>query len=574
MRKIVLACLVIGVAIAMADSEVWFGPNPTLHYQIPNPEPGIFPPVPEIFNPDLDTFRYDDNVAWSAWAYNQAGSGWGVKFISPASSITLDGALIHFYSGWPDPGGTRALVKVFADDGPNGTPGTELWHSDTLTITRGQWNYIPINEPIVGSNYYIFYVQADSYPNCPGLSIDMADNAPSGRMWRYIGGGNFAEDATPGDWLIRSVVDWTPPTVNATTIYWGLAMPRETVPDVNLPVRAVIRNLGTDTLPIGTPVRLHITGPNGYTYDDTMLTTAKLARRQTAQIVFSPTWRIPQEEGDYQISVWTEAAGEMYPNDDTIFHNLGVARWIEYANFNRPYWICWPGPERGTKFNPANFGLQYPVDIKRVRTQFYLLLPQQPWPDSTFRFKIYAGDGMTLLYESPDLEAPPGMPGPPFAYTLDSIVSIPSGEFYIMVMPIHTSGHPSTCCDDTTNGRSYYGSPGGWTPWTYGEFFISFSVKPPVGVTEGYNPTLRYAELRFTNPANERMEIKWQIPAVSKVKLNIYDPTGRLVRNLYSSDAARSGRVAVDLKSLAAGVYLVRLESPAGSTSRKLIINR
>lgn len=569
MRKMMILCLVMGIGLVFAEGEIWIGPNPKACYPIPNPEIGIFPPAPDVFTPDLDTFRYDDNIAWQGWAYHRPDNGWGVKFISPGSSITLAGALIHYSSGSL---GTKAMIKVFADDGPNGSPGTELWHSDTLNITPGQWNYIPVNEPIVGSNFYIFHIQVDTLTQSPYLSIDMADNAPSGRMWSY-GSGAFSEDLMIGDWLIRAVVDWTPPSTDAATLYFATAMPRETIPDVLLPIRGVIRNLGTDTLPIGTPVRLRITGPNGYTYEDTMLTTAKLARRQTAQIVFSPAWRIPQDEGDYQISVWTEAAGEMYPNDDTIIHNLSAARWIEYANFNRPYWITWPTPERGTKFNPANFGLQYPVEIKRVRTQFYLL-PQYPWPDSTFRFKIYAGDGITLLYESPDLEAPPGMPGPPLAYTLDSIVSIESGEFYIMVVPAHTSGHPSTCCDDTTNGRSYYGSPGAWTPWTYGEFFISFSVKPMSGVEEGYNPNLRYAELRFTNPAKERMEINWQIPAVSNVKLSIYDPTGRLVRNLYSSDAARSGRVAVDLKSLAAGVYLVRLESPAGSTNRKLIINR
>ncbi len=568
MRKIVLVGLALGLAIV--NAEVWFGPNPTIHYQIPDPEPGIFPPAPEVFNPDLDTFRYDDNVPFSAWAYNQAGSGWGVKFISPASSITLTGALIHFWSGWPTPGGDRALVKVFADDGPNGSPGTQIWESETLTITRGQWNYIPINEPIVGANYYIFYVQVDSYPNCPGLSIDMADNAPLRRQWSYLSGG-FSEDLTRvGDWLIRAVVDWSPPGTDAATIYWGMGMPRDTVPDINFPIRAVIRNLGMNVLPVGTPVRLRITGPNSYTYEDTMLTTANLQRRQTAQIVFSPAWHIPQTEGEYQISVWTEASGEEYPYDDTIVHELGVARWFEYANFNRAYWVCWPTPERGTKFNPANFGLQYPVEVKRVRTQFSYH-PDYPWPDSTFQFKIYDGDGVTLLYQSPYLEA---VPDRSIAHDLDSILTFNSGEFYVMVVPFHSSGHPSSSCDDTSNGRSFYGSPGAWMPWTYGEFFISFSVKPLVGVEEGYHPNLRGVSMRFSNPATDRVDIYWQIPVVSKVKLGIYDPTGRLVRTLYSTDAGRAGRVAVDLKSLAAGVYLVRLESPVGSVNRKLIVNR
>ncbi len=573
MRKVALACLLLVAGLALAETERWLGPSPTVHYNIPNPEPGIFPPAPEVFNSfALDTFRYDDNMPANAWAWNQGGNGWGVKFISPASSFTLAGALIHFYSGWPVPGGTRAMVKVFADDGPGGSPGTEIWHSDTLTITRGQWNYVSINEPIVGTNYYIFYIQVDSYPICPGLSIDAANNAPSHRMWSYLNG-TFSEDARRGEWLIRAVVDWEPPTTDAATLYFAANMPMDTLPNINMNIRATIKNLGTNQLPMGTPVYLKITGPQSYVYMDTMTTSAALQRGQTAQMNFSPAWRIPSVTGNYQIAVWTEASGEMYPYDDTILYDLSVARWIEYANYNRPFWLTWAGPERAVKFNPAQFGVQYPVGLSRVRTQFYLH-PSYPWPDSTFHFKIYAGDGTTLLYESGDLEAPAGAPGAVFRYDLDSILIFNSGEFYVAVAPVHSSGHPSSLADDTSDSRSFYGAPGSWMPWTDGELFISASVMAGVGVEEGYNPNLRNATLRFTNPAQDMINISWQVPAVARVNLALYDATGRLVRNLYTGDGARSGRVAVDLKSLAAGVYLVRLESPAGSATHKLIINR
>ncbi|MCX7731968.1 MAG: T9SS type A sorting domain-containing protein [candidate division WOR-3 bacterium] len=572
MRKVALIIMMVLAVVAFGAEERWLSPTPTHHYTIPDPEPGIFPPANEIPYSVIDTFKYDDNMPASAWAWNQGGNGWGVKFIAPAPSFTLKGALVHFYSGWPVPGGTRAMVRVYADDGPGGSPGTEIWHSDTLTITRGQWNYVSINEPVVGSNYYIFYVQVDSYPICPGLSIDVANNAPSHMMWSYLNG-TFSEDARRGEWLIRSVVEWDPPATDAATLYFAAAMPPDTLPNVNLNIRATIRNLGTDQLPLGTPVRLKITGPQGYVYEDTMTTSANLTRGQTAQMNFSPAWRIPAVTGAYRIFVWTEAAGEQYPYDDTIIYDLSVARWIEYANYNNPRWLTWASPERAVKFNPAQFGLQYPVGVNRVRTQFYLH-PSYPWPDSTFRFKIYAGDGTTLLYQSPDIEAPAGAPGAIKAYDLDSMLIFTSGEFYVAVAPVHSSGHPSSLADDTTDSRSYYGTPGGWIPWTNGELFISASALGGVGVEEGYNPNLRNAELRFSNPAQDRLLVRWQVPAVSRVQLALYDATGRMVRELYSAEGVRSGRTEVDLSTLANGIYLVRLESPAGSATHKLVLNR
>jgi hypothetical protein len=47
------------------------------------------------------------------------------------------------------------------------------------------------------------------------------------------------------------------------------------------------------------------------------------------------------------------------------------------------------------------------------------------------------------------------------------------------------------------------------------------------------------------------------------------------VRNLYTAnDNARAGTLVMDAKSLAAGIYLVRLETAKGSATRKLVIDR
>ncbi|OYD15974.1 hypothetical protein CH330_04065 [candidate division WOR-3 bacterium JGI_Cruoil_03_51_56] len=573
MRKIAVLCLIVGIGLTFAGTERWIGSSPFHHYTITNPEPGIFPNAPEVFNPAMDTFKYDDNMPGNAWAWNQGGNGWGVKFISPSDNITLAGALMHFYSGWPVPGGTTAMVKVFADDGPNGSPGSEIWASETLTIVRGQWNWIPIDEAVIGSNYYIFYVQVDSYPMCPGKSIDAFNNAPSHRMWTYSGTDGFAEDARRGDWLIRAVVDWTPQEHNASALYFASNMPQDTVPNINFYVRAMIKNLGTADLPAGTPVRLHITGPQSYTYDDTMLTSATLPQGQRQQMNFSPAWRIPNTSGNYQIQVWTEAADEQWPADDTILYDLSVAKWIEYANFNAMNWLTWGGPERAVKFNPADFSIPYPVGLSRTRHQFYWH-PQYPWPDSSFLFKVYAGDGQTLLYQSDTIEANPGTPGPVVAVDFDSMLVFDSGEFYISVDPISASGHPSSCGDDTSDGKSFQGAPGSWVPWTMGEYFTSASVQGNVGIAEGWfqvsEPTLRITN--YPNPVSGIVTIKWQVPKREHVNVNLYDATGRLARNVFSSKNGIAGTVTLDARSFPAGIYLVRLETPNGAATRKLIL--
>ncbi|MBN2464881.1 hypothetical protein JXD38_04575, partial [candidate division WOR-3 bacterium] len=106
------------------------------------------------------------------------------------------------------------------------------------------------------SNFYIFYKQVGVSPNCPALSVDATNNAPGHRMWTMDSSGAFAEDTARGDWMIRAVLDWTPQDTNASMVWFISNMPVDTVPNINLPIRAMIKNMGKDTLPVGTPVRL------------------------------------------------------------------------------------------------------------------------------------------------------------------------------------------------------------------------------------------------------------------------------------------------------------------------------
>jgi hypothetical protein len=574
MRKLMILCLAVG--LALASSEQWIGPSPVLKGPVPKPQPGVFPSTPTLFLDATDTLSYDDGTPAQSYYWFVAGNGWGMKFIPPSDNVTLAGALIY-----PSTMGSnnQAIVMAYADDGPAGSPGTNLF-TDTVNVTPDQWNLVPISVPIVASNFYIFYVQAHDSAGGPSFGIDASSNAPQHRKWNLIGG-TFSEDATQGDWMIRAVISWTPQDTNASAVRFATPVMNDTVPNINFTIRTLIKNLGSDTLPIGTPVRLHITGPASYEYWDTVGTAAKLKHGATAQVNFSPAWHIPNVPGNYNIKVWTEAAGEKYPADDTITWDLSCAKWVEYINESKLWWISPAGPDKATQFDPADFSLQYPVALQRVRAEFYLH-SQLPWADSSFQFLIYGDDGATLLYESETLEAPTGTPGAPIAISFSPPIIIPSGTFYVDVASANGSGRPTLISDSCARGgnqHSWTGSPGSWTQYTQGEWFIAAAATGNYGVEEkGFDPGIRTPSLQITNypnPVTDQVTLKWQVPSRMPISVNLYDATGRMVRNVYTAnDKARAGTLTMDTRSLATGIYLARLETAEGSATRKFVIDR
>jgi hypothetical protein len=350
------------------------------------------------------------------------------------------------------------------------------------------------------SNFYIFYKQVGASPNCPGLSIDGYNNGPSHRKWAMDSVGNFCEDNTIGDWLIRAVLDWAPQDTNAAAAFFGTNMPTDTVLDINFSIRAWIKNMGNSPLPRGTPVRLSISGPSSYTYDDTATTAAVVNHGATSMVSFTPAWHIPDVAGEYNIRVWTEAAGEMWPADDTITYDLRCVKWMQYHTEADLHWLTWAAPERAVKFDPADFSLDYPVKVLRMRAEFY----QQdtlPWPDSSFTFKVYGDDGGTLLYESETLEAIPGTPGPYVATDIAAALTIDSGGFYVAVRPVSSTGNPASCGDSSAGGHSFYGLSGYWYPWPdtlhQGELFISVVAEGGARLAGGHRRTGRVENLCY-----------------------------------------------------------------------------
>jgi hypothetical protein len=143
--------------------------------------------------------------------------------------------------------------------------------------------------------------------------------------------------------------------------------------------------------------------------------------------------------------------------------------WIKYWS-GTGYWIWWGGPERVTLFDPNDFpNAVYPFWIKRVRSNFYEL-GSRPWGAcSLFTYKIYGDDGTTLLHESDTLVPTDRSGAIPTEWNMgaDSL-QLTYGVFYLSVAPVSDS-HPSSYTDNAWQGHTWSGSPGAWSPFTYGE---------------------------------------------------------------------------------------------------------
>ncbi|MFO7650057.1 MAG: T9SS type A sorting domain-containing protein [bacterium] len=89
-------------------------------------------------------------------------------------------------------------------------------------------------------------------------------------------------------------------------------------------VGVTVRNEGTTARPAGLPVYLAITGPLGYSYNDTVLTTVSLTKGQSQSLTFSPNWAAPANKGAYRLSVRTGLTGDQNPSNDTLGRDVYV----------------------------------------------------------------------------------------------------------------------------------------------------------------------------------------------------------------------------------------------------------
>jgi len=104
---------------------------------------------------------------------------------------------------------------------------------------------------------------------------------------------------------------------------------------------------------------------------------------------------------------------------------------------------------------------------------------------------------------------------------------------------------------------------------------VHFVVDPEAGIGDlaGSLPSQFELDAPYPNPFNSTTRIAYAFPAASRIRLALYDVAGREALLLAEGDRP-AGRYALAVRAdqLAAGLYFVRLETKAGSFTRRMVV--
>jgi hypothetical protein len=258
----------------------------------------------------------------------------------------------------------------------------------------------------------------------------------------------------------------------------SISAPGSVTPYKRVSISAIVQNVGLNIAAHNTPVKMKITGPSSYVYDDINEKTSKdIVFGDTNLIVFNPEWQAPGVCGTYTIKIWTELPGDQRSGNDTLTTTIDVTNWILYADLNGSgYYYPTLGGEKATIFVPQELGVIPPVTVESVYAQFYGGPAGYINKDSLVKFKLYAGDGQTLLYESDTVRVPVSV-GSRYSLKHGLPTPIPIiGTSYIVAVVPHGDSHPMLLSDQTPLGRSIYGDTNGWYLNSSGEWHIASFV--------------------------------------------------------------------------------------------------
>ncbi|MDD3045847.1 MAG: choice-of-anchor J domain-containing protein, partial [Candidatus Delongbacteria bacterium] len=137
------------------------------------------------------------------------------------------------------------------------------------------------------------------------------------------------------------------------------------------------------------------------------------------------------------------------PADD-VQAKPGAKGWVYYDG--TPTYTYKVAAERAVYFDAWDFGLEYPVELQQIQWYVYAT-------GVNYSYKVYAKDGSTLLYTSPDIVSAQGWQ----VTAIDPVIL--SDDFWIALVP-QPDGTPTTIHDggDGVFGHSFSGSAGSWTP--------------------------------------------------------------------------------------------------------------
>lgn len=223
----------------------------------------------------------------------------------------------------------------------------------------------------------------------------------------------------------------------------------------------------------------------------------------------------------------------------------------------------------GVRFTPG----EYPCEVLGTRAEvnhdangreIYLRVWDDDGPD---------GKPGSLLYDELRLDIPPNRTPGWQDYRLTEPVRVDSGDFYIVFWQKNIWDLLFSSDDAMTwPARQWWYFPDqGWvTPsgMSASDHMIRALVRYGTGVEEELGGATRSGLVVTPNPAAGRVELVGGIDRGGRAAATLIDVAGRAARRVELAPGERE----LDLRGLAAGAYLVRVESRAGTLTAKLFV--
>ncbi|OYD17165.1 hypothetical protein CH333_01710 [candidate division WOR-3 bacterium JGI_Cruoil_03_44_89] len=117
--------------------------------------------------------------------------------------------------------------------------------------------------------------------------------------------------------------------------------------------------------------------------------------------------------------------------------------------------------------------------------------------------------------------------------------------------------------------------PQDWYPWFSPEYMTDLKLAEGVGIEESQEQLPEFAlKILGSNPIGSKVLISFSIPERAKVKLSVYDLSGRLVNRLADGVFAHGIHKVAWKPVLSNGVYFIRLEGGGREVTKKVVLLR
>jgi hypothetical protein len=261
-----------------------------------------------------DTVQFDGGL-WTA-AYEDGWAAWAVYFI-PERLCTL--TAIQVCAEAKNAVGEACTLAVWS--AATGAPGDRMW-------TRA----ISMSDVVDGWNTFAGFTVVLDQPVFIGMRARGADATASfmpcvderwnsGRSWFSASGGT--DNAT--DWIalgqdifIRPVVQYTPVRNSDICLLSIDAPPASVFSGTSQLPRATVHNCGTTASSFNTVFRIDSAGTTVYTQS---VMTTDLAPHTSSELVWPSGW-VPNWDGTYNMTVYTELIGDEYRANDTLHGDI------------------------------------------------------------------------------------------------------------------------------------------------------------------------------------------------------------------------------------------------------------